>query len=150
MIVKCEPPVQQYLQNCLLSSSQALKEELAASKEILGWWYSREDVCSFRMEWNPQQRVEQLTFFSSKNFSQFLFFFPAPSMMKIQCSKFHNGMEIAQIVSLWTALNLILSGTLHINNPLLTSLAPNQWKMQENKGNPSRAMKAKPPNQTYH
>lgn len=37
IIVKCEPPIQQYLQNCLLSSSQALKEALSASKEILDW-----------------------------------------------------------------------------------------------------------------
>lgn len=70
IIVKCEPPIQQYLQNCLLSSSQALKEALSASKEILDWWHSI-DVCSFRTELNPQQRVEQLTrhFSLAKNFS---------------------------------------------------------------------------------
>lgn len=101
MIARCESSVQQYPQNCLLSSSQMLKETWAASKEILDWGHSIEDAPSFRTELNPQQRVEQLTrHFSLANCLTISFyFFSVPSGLKIQCSKFHNGIEITQVVS---------------------------------------------------
>lgn len=162
MIARCESSVQQYPQNCLLSSSQMLKETWAASKEILDWGHSIEDAPSFRTELNPQQRVEQLTrHFSLANCLTISFyFFSVPSGLKIQCSKFHNGIEITQVVSQWTALKLILSDTFHISNTkafhigfggflLLTSLAPNQWKIiQEYMENTGRKVEEKNPNQT--
>jgi len=100
MIARCEP--QQYLHNCLLSSSHMLKYTWAASKEILGWGHLVEDVSPFRTELNPQQRVEQLTrhFSLAKSPTCSFYIFSVASGLKIRCSRFHNEREITQVVSL--------------------------------------------------
>lgn len=80
-----------------------LKETWAASEEIHDWGHSIEDDSSFRTQLKPQEKVEQLTrhFSLAKSLTiSFWVFFSVPSGLKIQCSKFHNGIEITRVVSL--------------------------------------------------